>query len=228
MIHNAQNDDWFLEQARQGILKVSKSGAVLNTVTGNKIGALGSGGYIKISMLDQEEGKIRHMQVHRLVWLVYKGKIPQHLMLNHKNTVKTANQVTNLELVTNSQNMKHAHRNGLVPVHRGQDRPNAAFSDALVCRLRKKYARAQGRLVAYHGACKYGVSAVTFYHMLRGKTYSHLVTGYEQECNRLLQVRPTIAPSVIKDIKRLHSQGLSVYKISSILGIARNTVMKYW
>jgi len=37
-----------------------------------------------------------------------------------------------------------------------------------------------------------------------------------------------ISDETISTIKTLHQNGLSSYKISSQLGIARNTVMKYW
>ncbi len=40
--------------------------------------------------------------------------------------------------------------------------------------------------------------------------------------------KPAISEATKNRIKKLHESGLSSYKISDLLGIARNTVMKYW
>lgn len=51
--------------------------------------------------------------VHRLIWWHTYGPIPAEMQLNHINGVKTDNRITNLELVTPSENNKHAYRLGL-------------------------------------------------------------------------------------------------------------------
>ena len=229
--HNQSNDLWFVDLVQRGQLSVSKNGVVLNTKTNRIIGATGSGGYPKISMQDPVTKKIRSMQIHRLVWIVYKGKVPKNKILNHKDGVKTNSKLSNLELVTESENVRHALQNGLTRVLKGEERSNSAFSDALVVKLRKKFALARGKLTARSGAKKFGVSNAAFTMMLTGKTYSHITTGFEYTCADILKKNSRgrcISQAMQRKIKKLHSEGKSVYKIAEELGLARNTVMKYW
>jgi len=50
---------------------------------------------------------------HRLIWEHVYGQIPLGLQVNHINGVKWDNRIENLELVTPSENLKHAYRLGL-------------------------------------------------------------------------------------------------------------------
>lgn len=59
-------------------------------------------------------GKHYRTYVHRLVAEVFIGD-PTGLDINHKNGVKHDNRVENLELLTHSQNLKHAYAEGLHP-----------------------------------------------------------------------------------------------------------------
>lgn len=51
--------------------------------------------------------------VHSLVWLQYRGEIPFKLEVNHMDGIKANNKLSNLELVTRSENLLHAFRIGL-------------------------------------------------------------------------------------------------------------------
>lgn len=51
--------------------------------------------------------------VHRLVWEAFNGAIPPGLEINHKNGNKSDNRLSNLELVTSSENSRHAFETGL-------------------------------------------------------------------------------------------------------------------
>jgi hypothetical protein len=110
------NDEWFLEQVRKGRLTVTPDGVVTNNDTGRVIGAMGSGGYPKISLtkFKDEDGRwiIAHMQIHRLVWIVFNGLVPEGLQLNHKDCNKNNPRLENLELVTQTENASHAVVNG--------------------------------------------------------------------------------------------------------------------
>jgi len=62
--------------------------------------------------------KSRHsLSVHRLVASTFLGE-GTGLQVNHKNGIKTDNNVSNLEWCTQTENTQHAHRTGLIPSRR--------------------------------------------------------------------------------------------------------------
>lgn len=62
-------------------------------------------------------------KVHKLVALTFMGN-PDGLTVNHIDGDKSNNHVDNLEYVTQSENMLHAHRTGLIVNKKGRDNPN--------------------------------------------------------------------------------------------------------
>jgi len=51
-------------------------------------------------------------KIHRLVAKAFIDNYSEYLQVNHKNCVKHDNRLENLEMVTQSQNTKHAWDNG--------------------------------------------------------------------------------------------------------------------
>lgn len=72
--------------------KRAKVGAIAGTTT--------SDGYVAIGI-----GRAQY-QAHRLAWLYMTGEWPPH-MIDHENTIRTANWWKNLRLATNAQNMQN-------------------------------------------------------------------------------------------------------------------------
>lgn len=168
------------------------------------------------------------MQVHRLVWIVYRGLIKDDRVLNHKDGIKTNNSLFNLELVSDSCNVRHAHQNNLVTVQRGGEKPNSNFSDDQVRNLRKQFAESDGKKSVAKGTKKFNVSKCTLRSMLIGETYSHIKTGYESTNRRILSRRGIDAQKK-RSIRKLRVEhGLSAKDIAERVGVSRNTVMKYW
>lgn len=70
-------------------------------------------GYKQVTLYD-DNGNIKTMRVHKLVaeaFIENKDNLPQ---VNHKDGNKLNNVVSNLEWITNYDNMQHAIKNGLI------------------------------------------------------------------------------------------------------------------
>ena len=94
-------------------------------------------GYLQVRTM--REWKRMHSLAHRLVWQFLYGDIPNGLCINHKNGIKDDNRPKNLEIVTYSQNIKHAYRNNLADEH-GEKNPNAKLTNEQIPQIREMYA----------------------------------------------------------------------------------------
>ncbi len=68
-------------------------------------------GYLQVRL--RHNGKEYSCMAHRIVWTFTNGRIPEGYEINHKDGHKENNRLDNLELVTSSENQKHAYANGL-------------------------------------------------------------------------------------------------------------------
>ena len=108
----------------EGYYKISNLGNVLS-VRSNKIRklCLGSREYYCCELC--VGGKRFNEMVHNLVAEAFVGNPYGKPFVNHINGVKTDNTYTNLEWVTQSENVKHAYKTGLAPRHSSiQNQPN--------------------------------------------------------------------------------------------------------
>lgn len=93
-------------------------------------------GYRDITMWDND-GRRRTCRVHRLVAEVFIGAQPEGHQVNHKNLVKTDNRASNLEWVTQAQNMEHARQHLGEFRAKGERHSQAKLTDAQVARIRQ-------------------------------------------------------------------------------------------
>lgn len=217
------NDRFFVNLVKEGYLSISDSGMILNNKTKNCIGAVGSGKYLKISVKDLLCNKIRHMQIHRLVYLIYAGDIPKNLQINHKDGNKLNNNLNNLELVTNGENVKHSIRLGFNVPKKGGEKPNAIFTDSEVITFREKFKN--GEITINEICNEFNCHTLTVKEMLRGKTYSHLKNSIDIKPKPVGSTKKYL--NYLDEIKKLKEFGLSCEQIGLQLNISRSTVQKY-
>lgn len=110
---------------------VCPGSGLLYGIRGFPITAKDSDGYIRaIGYRGQVRG-----YAHRIVWQVLHGPIPQDMVINHKNGIKTDNRIQNLEMVTPNENHQHAIALGLVD-NRGERSPRAKLTQSQVDEIR--------------------------------------------------------------------------------------------
>lgn len=80
----------------------------LNGVSGEwepLVGSVNSRGYMHTTC--RVDGKRVWRNVHRVVWEVHNGPVPEGLEIDHINRDKTDNRISNLRAVTHAANMKN-------------------------------------------------------------------------------------------------------------------------
>lgn len=72
---------------------------------------IGKKGYVRYVLYsDKKPGNVN---IQRLIWETFKGPIPEGMQVNHIDGDKQNNNIENLEIVTASQNIRHAIDNNL-------------------------------------------------------------------------------------------------------------------
>lgn len=117
-----KNEEKFLKFVKRGIFKVYKNGKIYALMVSSGgwnviykkrkknrlLNGKFRGKYNVISF--KNKGKTITISVHRAIWICFNGEIPEELEINHKNGIKTDNKLSNLELVTRSENAIHAYQ----------------------------------------------------------------------------------------------------------------------
>ena len=95
---------------------------------------ISNNGYLMVSLCNN--GKVKKYLVHRLIAETF---IPNsnNRWVNHKDGIKTNNNVSNLEWVTPSENNKHSYLTGLNVPKRGEDHFAAKLSNEQVNEIRE-------------------------------------------------------------------------------------------
>lgn len=88
---------------------VSKEGILLNS-KGRVIEGSLRNGYVRVNLI------YGHFSKHRLIWETFNGTIPENMVIDHIDGNRANNALNNLRLVSQSENMYNAQKNG----HKGQ------------------------------------------------------------------------------------------------------------
>ncbi len=188
------NEKFFLSKVEDKTLTVKKDGTVFNNKTGRYVGATGSGGYPKYSMAENGRNSItHHIQIHRLVWIVFNGDIPEDKIINHLDGNKENPKLENLECCTLSENMIHASKNNLLKSQKGALNNQVKIDENVVEYCRKRFHNSLMKPKVIED--KYNVSKSCVNYMLHGKTFKHIGGPIEKQRNNRESIQFIISNS---------------------------------
>ena len=152
--------------------KCTKDGQIQNLKTKNLLrGSLNGSGYPTTGLsLSGRKIKIC-LSVHQAIWIFFKGEIPNGYEINHKDGIKTNNNLGNLELVTRSENNKHALKLGLVKPFYGKTCRTSKLTECDVIKIRKLNSIGTSRKELRK---LFRVSQTTIQNVLVRKTWGHI------------------------------------------------------
>jgi hypothetical protein len=129
--------------SNKGRVWSSKSNRILNPSKG-----LGGYEFVKLS----QNSKPKQYDVHRLVALAFiKNDDPFRVEVNHIDGNKTNNELSNLEWVTRSENVKHAYDTGL---RKRLPSTNTQKASASTCKPVAKFNQSTGELIGVYQSAK--------------------------------------------------------------------------
>ncbi len=124
--------DYALSLVRDGTLRIDTEGRIWRDYERSKKGrkkieprraeSRTGKGYLVVVLGVPGTRRTRSISAHRLVWIARNGPIPDGLQVNHKDMNRTNNHLSNLEIVNQSENIRHSYRNGRVkPWHKAME-----------------------------------------------------------------------------------------------------------
>lgn len=122
--------------------------------------------YTRIAWLD--EGKLYSTTLHRAMWETFVGEIGKGLQINHIDGNKANSALSNLEVVTPSENSRHAVRTGLVKV--GSARRHSKLKEEDI----KFVLENEGLYSLAEFAAALGVERSTIQDIRKGRSWAHL------------------------------------------------------
>jgi len=120
--------------------------------------------YLRVTF-SHSEGRGRCLG-HKLVWMGFRGPIPNGLEIDHVDGDKSNNALTNLEPVTSGENQRRSWKLGL---HKPRTPVNRACSDAVLQEVRSRLASGERQSSI---ADDLGLSRGVVNRIAKGKTYA--------------------------------------------------------
>jgi len=160
----------FPDYAVSNMGRVKRITKTTNTFVGKILKPrLGTARYFQVNLC--KDGKARNMFIHRLVLMAFVGPCPINYGANHKNGIRTDNELNNLEWTTAKQNSEHAIKTGLWHSNCGENNPNSFLKKREVWLIKKLLAN---KIKQKSIGKMFGVNPVTISDIKRGLTWKHI------------------------------------------------------
>ena len=200
---------------------VNTSGEVFSTRTGSwkkrKL-QLGDRGYMMVE-IRTAEGQPYFKTVHRLVAITFLPNPEDKPCVNHKNGIKTDNNLSNLEWCTYSENTVHAFDSGLIRA-RGEDNSASTLSQSQVehvCQLLQDTNLTGKQIRDVTGVCDTVVSKIK-----RGVAWRHASKNYQ--IKKPKKISQHIEDSKVIEICKLLNTGIPCTHIAEEVGVNKHVV----
>jgi len=173
MTRKIKNDHLIDQLVHDPLYQVCEDGSILTFKSGN--GTIKNElRHIKLTRSNGYRGmryKGVFILLHRIMYRKFVGQLSPSLVINHKDGVRDNNAVSNLELVTDSENTLHAHRELVRKEVKlfGTANPRSKFNVEEIRKIRNSY-DSKIRSVSSL-AIEYGVTSFTIRKIVKGITY---------------------------------------------------------
>ena len=151
---------------------VSNLGRVKSKKTGKLLKSYQTRGYLRVSLYNDAGRKCK--LVHRLVAEAFIPNLKNKSDVNHINGCRTDANVCNLEWATASENMLHAHSNGLRPRVNTQGEKNGFSKLTEFQVMQIKQLLADGKFTQKTIGSQFNVSKHTIKDIKSGRRWSYL------------------------------------------------------
>lgn len=172
---------WMPIKGFEGLYSVSNMGQVRSNYKGRgryRIQSIGRilspkkhpQGYHSVNLW--KDKKQKSFLIHKLVLEAFADGIPDGFVTNHINGIKSDNRFHNLEVVTQSENVSHAHEHKLIPFSgaKGTANGRARITEDQVIEIRNL----KGEMPVKEIADKYGLKVAGIEKIIYGKSWKHL------------------------------------------------------
>lgn len=173
MVSDSSDERWADCPGYVGLYTVSDRGRVYNLSRQKLLtGAVKANGYRQVR-LNSPDRRVRCLLVHALVLGAFVGPRPPGHVCDHKSGNRLENDLTNLEWVTPSENLRRAYAAGRVCRHllAGEGHYGAKLTDAKVRAIRQKHTAGVATRAL---ACEFGVKPDTVRKVVARARWGHL------------------------------------------------------
>jgi hypothetical protein len=162
-------ENWVAVKGFNGLYEVSNFGRVKGLKTGKVLKPrITAYGYLEVGLCNS--GKRKSKTVHRIVAENFLLKGEGRLVVNHIDGEKRNNHTSNLEWVTQKENVNHAVKLGLHVVGRGSQSPHHKLNEMQVLTIETLVGIKTNAEIARH----YKINPTTVCDIKTGKTWSWL------------------------------------------------------